>query len=90
MLFIPSYWWHAVYHLGDVNMNVNFWWIPGEYKLSRTSFRAFFLDLFYKALMNGRHVGSPEELESRMKSLDAKTLAFVQAIESNISRLYNI
>lgn len=28
LLFIPAWWFHAFWHLGDFNSNVNFWWTP--------------------------------------------------------------
>jgi hypothetical protein len=30
MLFLPSCWYHFVVAEGDVNVNVNFWWLPKE------------------------------------------------------------
>jgi hypothetical protein len=28
LLFIPAWWFHAFWHLGELNANVNFWWKP--------------------------------------------------------------
>jgi hypothetical protein len=39
VLFIPAFWFHSVRHLGEWNVNVNFWWRPSEIPLTRTSFR---------------------------------------------------
>lgn len=30
LLFIPAWWWHAFWHLGAFNANVNFWWKPEQ------------------------------------------------------------
>jgi lysine-specific demethylase 8 len=49
ILFIPSYWYHAFFHLGPININVNFWWQPEEIKLNRTSGRALFIDAVREA-----------------------------------------
>jgi hypothetical protein len=39
MLFIPSYWYHSFKHLGDFNVNVNFWWLPERIRLSPPAIR---------------------------------------------------
>lgn len=30
LLFIPAWWFHAFWHLGDFNANLNFWWLPAR------------------------------------------------------------
>ncbi|MDD9935887.1 MAG: cupin-like domain-containing protein [Myxococcales bacterium] len=29
VLYLPAYWWHQVAALGDENVNLNYWWLPG-------------------------------------------------------------
>jgi hypothetical protein len=38
VLLLPAFWFHFVQHLGDFNVNVNFWWRQPDMQLSRTSF----------------------------------------------------
>jgi len=48
LLFIPGYWLHAFDHLGDININVNFWWIHTLSIANPLSTRAAFLKAFWK------------------------------------------
>jgi oxalate decarboxylase/phosphoglucose isomerase-like protein (cupin superfamily) len=90
MLFIPSFWSHAVYHIGEVNININFWWQPDEYCLSKTSLRSSFLDLFVRTITNGKRFPKKEEIETAMRALSPQTLYFVQSMENGIGDLHNI
>jgi hypothetical protein len=42
LLFIPAYWYHSFKHLGDLNVNVNFWWRAEFVRLSPVSARDYF------------------------------------------------
>jgi lysine-specific demethylase 8 len=73
MLFIPSYWWHGVYHRGEINMNVTFWWAPDQLELTRTSLRQQLVDLVLGAARGDdtseidRILGEVEESIGRMQ-----------------------
>jgi FAD/FMN-containing dehydrogenase len=41
LLFIPAYWYHTFKHLGDFNVNVNFWWRAEFVRLSPVSARDY-------------------------------------------------
>jgi lysine-specific demethylase 8 len=90
MLFIPSFWWHAVYHLGIVNINVNFWWLPEEYRLSKTSMRSSFLDVVARTLTRGKELPTSEELNAAVQALPAETVRFIQDMEMTISSMHKI
>ncbi len=51
MLFIPCSWYHAVDHLGDVNMNVNFWWEPESVVSNPAYLRATLFKTFDQAYL---------------------------------------
>lgn len=70
LLFIPSYWWHSLYHRGAVNINVTFWWAPEELELTRTSFRQQLVDLVVARCAPSdadRVLGSLEDAIGRMQ-----------------------
>lgn len=90
MLFIPSYWHHAVFHLGRVNINVNFWWQPTQIILSKTSFRATFLSLLYSALAEGIPIPDLLQAKSAWESLPPETREFIQKMECLIPQQYRI
>jgi Cupin-like domain len=87
MLFIPSFWSHAVYHLGRVNINVNFWWRPDEFVLSKTSIRFWFLRVFIIALANGKRLTRKEDVDDAIQALDSETLRLLQSMEGGIGDL---
>ncbi len=39
IIYIPPYWLHAFEHIGDLNINVNFWWEVKKVKLNPLSAR---------------------------------------------------
>ncbi len=43
MLFIPTFWWHQVYSLEQLNIAVNFWWKPNFQDCFRAPGRRFLL-----------------------------------------------
>jgi hypothetical protein len=90
MLFIPSFWSHAVYHIGRVNININFWWQPAEYSLSKTSLRTSFLNLFFKTLTSGKPLPTADEIAAAIRALDPRTLIFLQNMEKGIENLHNL
>lgn len=51
MLYIPVTWYHAIHHLGEVNINVNFWWQPELVKINPTMMRAEMFKLFDQAYL---------------------------------------
>jgi hypothetical protein len=59
MLYIPVTWYHAVHHLGDVNINVNFWWQPELVKLNPTMMRAEMFKLFDQAYLRREVMKQP-------------------------------
>jgi oxalate decarboxylase/phosphoglucose isomerase-like protein (cupin superfamily) len=90
MLFIPSYWYHSVFHLGDFNINVNFWWPPDHFQLTKTSFRATFLGLLGSALAEGRPFANPSEIKDAIQNLSPDTKRLLQKMEILISQQYRI
>jgi Cupin-like domain len=44
LLFIPAWWFHTFFHLGELNANVNFWWKPVRPTLNQVAVRQGFLD----------------------------------------------
>ncbi|NQZ10841.1 MAG: cupin-like domain-containing protein [Algicola sp.] len=52
MLFIPAVWYHGIHHLGDVNMNVNFWWQPETVQLSSNVMRSELLKTAHEAYLS--------------------------------------
>jgi oxalate decarboxylase/phosphoglucose isomerase-like protein (cupin superfamily) len=90
MLYIPSYWYHAVYHLGRININVNFWWQPREYALTKTSFRAIFLKLLYSALTNGNPVPNLQQVKVALEALSPETTSLLQRMEELVAQQYQI
>ena len=90
MLFIPSYWYHAVFHEGQVNINVNFWWQPEKFHLNKTSFRATFLGLVQSALTGGKQFAEIREVRAAMEKLPAESRQLLQKIEDLIPQQYRI
>ena len=82
MLFIPSYWYHAVFHLGAININVNFWWQPEHRLLNKTSFREAFLAL--------AHAATTAKQPSGAKPVSAENRALLQRMEDLIARQYRL
>lgn len=52
LLFIPSFWFHKFDHLGDFNINVNFWWKPQEYILNNLVLSWFFNESLRKIIID--------------------------------------
>jgi len=44
LLFIPAWWFHTFFHLGEFNANINFWWKPERPLLNQVAVRQGFLD----------------------------------------------
>jgi len=88
MLFIPSYWYHAVFHEGDININVNFWWQPEGLLLHKTSFRAAFLSLARSATGLDTGLGSKQPFGAKPVSAEGRLL--LQRMEELISRQYRL
>jgi lysine-specific demethylase 8 len=44
LLFIPAWWFHTFFHLGQFNSNVNFWWKPERPRLNPVAARQALLD----------------------------------------------
>jgi len=64
MLFVPALWYHAVYSVGSVNMNVNFWWRPEHARTSGNAFRQEFLKTLYESLLDGKPVRDTKDIET--------------------------
>lgn len=84
MLFIPSYWYHCFFHLGSLNINVNFWWQPERLLLHKTSFRAAFLALAESTATQG----SKGSLNARPLSPENRQL--LQRMEERIARQHRL
>jgi Cupin-like domain len=52
-LFIPAYWYHAFSHNGDVNINVNFWWLPERQFVNGVTAREVLLAALAKDTLDG-------------------------------------
>ena len=88
MLFIPSYWYHAVFHLGAININVNFWWQPEGQLLHKTSFRAAFLSLARSATASDTGHGPKQPFGAKPMSPENRLL--LQRMEELIARQYRL
>ena len=44
LLFIPAWWFHTFFHLGEFNANINFWYRPERPSLCQVAVRQGFLD----------------------------------------------
>ena len=47
LLFIPAYWYHSFKHLGDFNINLNFWWRAEFVRLTPVSARDYLGQLIF-------------------------------------------
>jgi len=90
MLFIPSYWHHAVFHEGDVNINVNFWWQPTDFRLNKTSYRATFLTILDSALSGGKADPDATRAKKALESLSPETQRILKQMEDLIPRQYRL
>jgi hypothetical protein len=90
MLFIPSYWYHAVFHLGRININVNFWWQPDHFRLTKTSFRAAFLKVLSSAMADGKRFANEKQRKHALSQLPLETRHLLQNMEELIGRQYRI
>ncbi|MDO8043087.1 cupin-like domain-containing protein [Janthinobacterium sp. SUN211] len=54
LLFIPAYWYHTFKHLGDFNVNVNFWWRADFVRLTPVSARDYFGGLAFDVLAESK------------------------------------
>jgi lysine-specific demethylase 8 len=54
LLFIPAYWYHTFKHLGELNVNVNFWWRAEFVRLTPVSARDYLGAVTSEALANSR------------------------------------
>lgn len=53
MLYLPYCWWHQVESIGDINLNFNFWWLPGPSKMIKYPnqvFRSLLTAIYRKAI----------------------------------------
>ncbi len=89
MLFVPSYWYHALFHLGEININVNFWWQPTTFHLNKTSFRSTFLALV-GLVLTGKPFGNPRELVSAIEKLSTDQRRLLQQVEDLIPKQYRL
>lgn len=89
MLFIPSYWYHAVFHLGEINVNVNFWWQPDYFRLNKTSFRATLLGILESTVTSNRS-GATTDPKTIIENLPLETRQTLQKIEDSIPQLYRL
>ncbi|WP_158945018.1 cupin-like domain-containing protein [Granulicella sp. S190] len=90
MLFIPSYWHHALFHEGDVNINVNFWWQPNELRLNKASFHATYLTILRSALCGGDPFLDPVKVKSAIEGLSPETRRLLQGMEEQIRLQYRL
>lgn len=49
LLLIPAFWYHTFKHIGDFNVNVNFWWRAEFVRLTPVSAREYYGSLVMKA-----------------------------------------
>jgi hypothetical protein len=71
LLFIPAYWYHTFKHLGNLNINVNFWWRADFVRLTPVSAREYFGALALEAMSASRippvwQIGWLRRLERRI------------------------
>jgi hypothetical protein len=62
LLFIPAWWFHTFFHLGEFNANINFWWKPERPSLSQVAVRQGFLDAMLAAGFSEKSA-SPAQVE---------------------------
>jgi hypothetical protein len=62
LLFIPAWWFHTFFHLGEFNANINFWWKPERPSLNQVAVRQGFLDALQATGWNEKNA-SPASVE---------------------------
>lgn len=62
LLFIPAWWFHTFFHLGEFNANINFWWKPERPALNQVAVRQGFLDAMLATGWNEKSA-SPAQAE---------------------------
>src|SRR5262249_28241650 len=53
LLFIPAWWFHAFFHEGEFNSNVNFWWKPELPRMNPVAARQALIDIVARAGVGG-------------------------------------
>jgi hypothetical protein len=80
VLFVPPLWYHAFEHLGETNVNVNFWWRPEHYVPSRNFDRWHFTGVV-DAFLDRTGRGSVEELDPAVREfLDRVELSMIERV----------
>jgi Cupin-like domain len=54
LLFIPAWWFHTFQHLGELNSNINFWWMPERPSWNVVAARQAILDAAAAAQLDPR------------------------------------
>jgi Cupin-like domain len=77
-LFVPSYWYHAFCHAGDVNINVNFWWVPERQFVNGITMREVFIAALSQCVRNGDDAGG---FAAKLATLDRNAKVLMQSVE---------
>jgi Cupin-like domain len=68
LLFIPAWWFHTFFHLGEFNANINFWWKPERPSLNQVAVRQGFLDAMLASGFSEKNASAAEaELLARVE-----------------------
>jgi len=60
LLFIPAWWFHTFFHLGEFNANINFWWKPARPSLNQVAVRQGFLDALLATGWNEKNASAAD------------------------------
>jgi hypothetical protein len=83
MLFIPSFWFHTLRHVGDLNLNVNFWWKPDAPQLTPPAMRKVFIESIIARFNLGRKPALPRLLEA-FQSLEPGVVEYLAGLEESL------
>lgn len=89
MLFIPVTWYHGIHHLGDININVNFWWKPETIRLNPTFMRAEMFKLFDAAYLRREVMKEAAPRWENWCKKDEKISDFIFQCDEFLSKLDN-
>ncbi len=86
MLFIPVTWFHGIEHLGEININVNFWWKPETIQLNPTYMRAIMLRLYDSAYLRREVMKEPAPRWENWCKRDDKVSEFIFQCDEFLSK----
>ncbi|MCE0724169.1 cupin-like domain-containing protein [Legionella resiliens] len=82
ILFIPAYWLHSFKHLGDININLNFWWDEDE--STKVSNSLLIREKFMVAVKKTLSGGEDKSLLTQLEKEDNSIQELIRDIELNI------